>query len=251
MREIILKSVLSDEQVKALSNQFLTGEHCSESLTTSTIGRTPDGRVRLMFIRNVIDREAQALAESNIGRIGYTARRSNRAAVRGLEGKEAVWGFMEAGPFRPEAGMTALTTEHIEKFINALPFLISIADSFRLYWPEAYGLQERFAAQVPTYVIPGTNGSTVTINSGNLLTRAHTDDGNAVDTVSCLTTLGKFSGGHICIPRYGVVIETHPGDLLIADIRDELHGNIGPVVGERIACVSYLRGGLLSGAKGI
>jgi GNAT superfamily N-acetyltransferase len=55
--------------------------------------------------------------------------------------------------------------------------------------------------------------------------------------------LGNFKGGHICHPRYGVLIESNPGDLFLAAIRDEPHGNLGPIEGERIACVFYLRGG--------
>ena len=43
------------------------------------------------------------------------------------------------------------------------------------------------------------------------------------------------------------MFESQAGDLLIADIRDEPHGNIGPVIGERIARIFYLRGGLLPG----
>jgi hypothetical protein len=243
VREIILKPVLTDDQLAALDNEFLTPAHCVEPITTSTIARTTGGQIQFIFVRNVFGPEIRDLAETNIGRIGNSAKQSNRAAVRGEQGKEAVWGFMEASKFRPEAGMTALTAQHIEKFINALPFFEAVADKFRLYWPEAHSFQQQMAARAPEFVIPNTIYSTITINSGSLMTRAHTDDGNAVGTVSCLATLGKFTGGHICLPRFGVLIENNPGDLLIADIREELHGNIGPIFGERIAHVFYLRGG--------
>jgi hypothetical protein len=246
MREITLKPVLTDEQVAALDNQFLSGEHCRETITTSTVARTSDGRVRLVFARNVFSQAEQEILESNIGRIGYSAKQSNRAAVHGQEGTEAVWGFMEAGTFRPETGMTALTAKYIEKFISALPFFGAVSANFRRYWPEAHSLQQRLAELVPDVIIPGTDFSTLTINSNSLMTRAHTDNKNAVDTVSCLTTLGRFTGGHICLARWGVLVENNPGSLLVADIRDELHGNVGPVVGERIACIFYLRGGLLA-----
>jgi hypothetical protein len=248
VREIILKPVLSDEQVAALDNQFLSPAHCVESITTSTIARTAGGQIRFMFVRNVFRPEMRDLAEMNIGRIGYSAKQSNRAAVRGEQGKEAVWGFMEASKFRPEAGMTALTLQHLEKFINALPFFEAVTEQFRLYWPEAYIFQQRLAQQVPEFVIPNTIYSTLTINSGNVITRVHTDAGNAEGTISCLTQLGNFKGGHICLPRYGVLIESNPGDLFLAAIRDEPHGNLGPIEGERIACVFYLLGGLLAAA---
>jgi len=124
-----------------------------------------------------------------------------------------------------------------------------VDQAFRSYWPTAYEFQQRLAETASELVIPGTNFSSLTIN-GNVITRVHEDHGNAVGTVSCLTQLGEFSGGHICLPRFGLLIESQPGDLLIADIRDEPHGNIGPVIGERIACIFYLREGVLTGPPG-
>jgi hypothetical protein len=248
MRELILRPVLSDEQLAALDNQFLTSEHVCEEISTTTIGRTADGRIRLVFVRNVIDLPQQELAMSTIARIGNSAAQSNRAAVRGQSGKEAVWGFMEAGTFRPDSSMTALTFQHLEKFIKTLPFFQAVNAGFSKYWPEAYSRQLLAAQQIPEYIIPGTVFSTGTIN-GNVITRAHTDDGNAEGTISCLTQFGNFKGGHVCVARFGVLIKSFPGALLLADIRDELHGNMEPAEGDdRVACVTYLRGGLLPGA---
>jgi hypothetical protein len=248
MRELILKPVLNDEQLAALENQFLSSEHVCEEISTSTIGRTTDGRIRLVFVRNVIDMALLELALSTIARIGNSAAQSNRAAVRGQSGKEAVWGFMEAGTFRPESSMTALTFQHLERFIKTLPFFTAVNDGFRKYWPEAYSRQLLAAQQIPDYIVPGTIFSTGTIN-GNVITRTHTDNGNAEGTISCLTQFGNFKGGHVCIARFGVLIKSCPGDLLLADIRDEPHGNIEPIEGDdRVACVWYLRGGLLPGA---
>jgi hypothetical protein len=246
MREMILKPVLTDKQLARLHNQFLTSAHVCGPITVSTIGRTEDGRIRFVFARNAINQAVRDPAEAAIGRIGYRAQRSNRAAVHGQDGTEALWGFMEAAKFRPEPGMTALTVKHLKQFNEALPFIIAVDHAFRYYWPEAYEFQQRVAETASEFVIPNTCISSLTINGGNVLTRVHGDEGNAVGTVSCLTQLGKFSGGHICIPRFGMLIESQPGDLLIADIRNEPHGNIGPVSGKRIACIFYLRGGLLT-----
>jgi hypothetical protein len=245
MREITLTPVLTEKQLAALDNQLLTSAQVFRPITMSTIGRTEDGQISFVFARNVIKRAVRDLTASAIGRVGYSAKQSNRAAVRGQDGTEALWGFMEAHKFRSEAGMTALTVKHLERFIEALPFITTVDQAFRYYWPEAYELQRQLAENASEFVIPGTNFSSLTIN-GNVITRAHEDHGNAVGTVSCLTQLGEFSGGHICIPRFGVLIESQPGDLLMAAIRDEPHGNIGPVIGERIACIFYLREGVLT-----
>ena len=252
MREITLTPVLTEKQLAALENQFLTSAQVFRPITMSTIGRTEDRQISFVFARNVIKQAVRDLAESTIGRIGYGARQSNRAAVRGQDGTEALWGFMEADKFRPEAGMTALTLKHLDRFIEALPFITAVDQAFRSYWPAAYEFQQRLAKTASKLIIPGT-GLFVPDDQrqgAGLRWAKSSDDGNAVGTVSCLTQLGEFSGGHICIPRFGVLIESQPGDLLIAAIRDEPHGNIGPVIGERIACVFYLREGVLTRPSG-
>ena len=145
MREIILMPVLTGEQLAALDNQFLTSAQVFRPITMSTIGRTEDGRIRFVFVRNVIKQAVRDFAESTIGRIGYDAKRSNRAAVHGQDGSEALWGFMEADKFRPEACMTALTVKYLDRFIEALPFITAVDQEFRNYWPAAYESQQRLA----------------------------------------------------------------------------------------------------------
>src|SRR5258708_35164801 len=103
MREIILKPVLTDKQLAALDNQFLTSAQVFRPITMSTIGRTEDGQIRFVFARNVIKQAVRDLAESTIGRIGYGAKRSNRAAVRGQDGNQALWGVIGAVKVRPQA----------------------------------------------------------------------------------------------------------------------------------------------------
>ena len=81
--------------------------------------------------------------------------------------------------------------------------------------------------------------STVTINK-NVLCRSHAD-GNNESRLSCLMAFGEFQGGYLCFPRLRVAFDVQPGDVLIADTNHEQHGNIGPLFGERVSLVCYLR----------
>jgi len=59
--------------------------------------------------------------------------------------------------------------------------------------------------------------------------------------MACLAAFGEFSGGYLCLPRLRAAFRLQPGDILIADNNHEQHGNIGPLVGERMSVVAYLR----------
>jgi hypothetical protein len=43
------------------------------------------------------------------------------------------------------------------------------------------------------------------------------------------------------LPRLRVAFRLRPGDILIADTNREQHGNVGPIAGERISVVGYLK----------
>ena len=90
-----------------------------------------------------------------------------------------------------------------------------------------------------TYTIRGTVFSTVELNR-NIVFKCHEDEGNVDGTCVCIAALGTFVGGRLCFPRYGYSAELGPRDLLICDNNYELHGNFGPIVGERYSVVAFL-----------
>jgi hypothetical protein len=90
------------------------------------------------------------------------------------------------------------------------------------------------------YTIPGTMFSTITVNKSALF-RCHADGNNLPGALACLAAFGDFAGGDLCFPRFGVSCPIEPGDLLIGDNAFEQHGNIGPLSGERISVVAYMR----------
>lgn len=90
-----------------------------------------------------------------------------------------------------------------------------------------------------TYTIRGTVFSSAELNR-NIVFKAHEDKHNVDGTCVCITTLGDFVGGRLVFPRYGYSAELGPRDLLLCDNNHELHGNLGPIVGERFSVVAFL-----------
>ena len=81
--------------------------------------------------------------------------------------------------------------------------------------------------------------SALQINKSTLF-QSHADAKNE-GGLACLTAFGKWAGGEFCLPRLRVAFPLQPGSVLIADNNNEQHGNIGPLVGNRISVVAYLR----------
>lgn len=90
------------------------------------------------------------------------------------------------------------------------------------------------------YTVPGTMFSTITVNKSALF-RCHADGNNLPGALACLSAFGNFAGGDLCFPRFSVSCPIEPGDVLIGDNAFEQHGNIGPLSGERISIVAYMR----------
>jgi hypothetical protein len=94
------------------------------------------------------------------------------------------------------------------------------------------------------YTLGPTIFTTVEVN-GPTIFRAHEDANNMFGTCVCITALGDFVGGRLVFPRYGYSAELRPRDLLICDNNKELHGNLGPLVGERFSVVAFQHESLL------
>lgn len=115
----------------------------------------------------------------------------------------------------------------------------------RLCWAAARGASivpgTREGEAMMGYTIPGTMFSTITVNQSALF-RSHADGNNLPGSLACLAAFGDFAGGDLCFPRFGISCPIEPGDVLIGDNNLEQHGNIGPLSGERISIVAYMRG---------
>jgi hypothetical protein len=130
----------------------------------------------------------------------------------------------------------------------SFPFLQSLNRGFKELLPWRYGNQRTAADKLyPRFLVPETVFTTITVNK-NFRTAAHFDAGDLSSGLSNLLVLsnnGKYSGGYLVFPEYRVAVDVRPGDLLLVNNHEILHGNT-PIVledptAERISLVCYFR----------
>ncbi len=124
------------------------------------------------------------------------------------------------GKGAPKCRLTAFTAKHWDQWQECLP-LFQYGDAcFRVLVPDRHKEQyER--ANSTEFVIPNTSFSTVTINY-NWRTALHKDDGDFKEGFGNLMVLeeGKYEGGYLGFPRYGVAVDVRMGDFLAMDVHD-------------------------------
>jgi hypothetical protein len=98
----------------------------------------------------------------------------------------------------------------------------------------------------PAFLVPETPFTTITVNN-TFRTAAHYDAGDLNEGLSNLLTLsndGKYTGGYLIAPEYRVAVNPRPGDLLLINNHEVMHGNtpiVCPEGSERISLVVYFR----------
>jgi hypothetical protein len=156
-------------------------------------------------------------------------------------------GWFDRYPRIPYGRATSYTAKNPEKFALAYPFLQTLANGFKDLLPQRYEAQMKAARQVdPRFLVPETPFTTVTVNK-TFRTAAHYDVGDLNSGLSNLLTLsndGRYSGGYLIAPEYRVAVNPRPGDLLLINNHDVMHGNTHIVCeegSERISLVCYFR----------
>jgi len=144
----------------------------------------------------------------------------------------------------PKCRLTAFTAKEVDKWENCIPFFQHADACFQALVPDRHKSQWDRANQTE-FVVPNTSFSTITINY-NWRTALHKDDGDFKDGFGNLLILeeGKYEGGYIGFPRYGVCFDVRMGDFLAMDVH-EWHANT-PIKGitedfTRLSVVCYLR----------
>jgi hypothetical protein len=163
-------------------------------------------------------------------------------------------GFYDRYPRIPYGRATSYTEQNREQYELCYPFMIKLADQFKQLLPKRFAAQEECANQLdPRFRVAGkkTPFTTITVNK-NFRTAAHRDAGDLGDGFSNLTVVAKdknWSGGYLVLPEFRVAINIRPGDLLLINNHQGIHGNteIMPPAGkkledmERISLVCYFR----------
>ena len=161
-------------------------------------------------------------------------------------------GWFDRYPRIPYARATAYTEQQPDKFALSFPFLQSLNRGFKELLPWRWENQRKAANKIDNaFLVPGTVFSTITVNK-TFRTAAHRDAGdfsNGLSNLLVLSNNGNYSGGYLILPEVRIAINVRPGDLLLVNNHEYIHGNT-PIVlndesAERVSLVCYLREGLI------
>lgn len=160
-------------------------------------------------------------------------------------------GWYDRYPRIPYGRATTYTRDNPDKFALSYPFLQSLARGFKELLPWRYNNQMEAAKKIdPRYLVPETPFTTITVNK-TFRTAAHRDAGDLDSGLSNLLTLsndGRYTGGYLIFPEIRVAVNVRPGDLLLVNNHEVIHGNT-PIVceegSERISLVCYFRENML------
>jgi len=163
-------------------------------------------------------------------------------------------GYFDRHPRFPYGRVTSYTEKNRSMFEKCFPFMRQLSKGFEEHVPKRFAIQNKAANILdPEFRIAGvdTPFTTITINK-NFRTAAHRDAGDLNEGFSNLTVVAKdkeWKGGYLVLPEYRVAINIRPGDLLLVNNHDGIHGNteMYPPEGkkiedmERISLVCYFR----------
>lgn len=162
-----------------------------------------------------------------------------------------VAGWYDRYPRIPYGRATSYTEKHPELFAKAYPFLQSLNRGFKELLPWRWGNQKAAADKLdPRFLVPGTVFTTITVNK-SFRTACHYDAGDLSDGLSNLLVLGdgEYTGGYLVFPQYRVAVNVRPGDLLLVNNHEIIHGNteikLNHEKAERISLVCYFREAML------
>jgi hypothetical protein len=157
-------------------------------------------------------------------------------------------GWFDRYPRIPYGRATSYTQNHFDKFQLSFPFLQSLDRGFSELLPQRHAAQREAANKIdPSFLVPETVFTTITVNK-TFRTAAHRDAGdfsNGLSNLLVLSNNGNYSGGYLILPEVRVAVNVRPGDLLLVNNHEYIHGNTPIVlnddVAERVSLVCYLR----------
>ena len=157
-------------------------------------------------------------------------------------------GWFDRYPRIPYGRATAYTQNHFDKFQLSFPFLQSLDKGFAKLLPQRHAAQRAAADKIdPAFLVPQTVFTTITVNK-TFRTAAHRDAGDFTNGLSNLLVLsnnGNYTGGYLILPEVRIAVNVRPGDLLLVNNHEYIHGNtpieLQDETAERVSLVCYLR----------
>ena len=255
---------ISDEKMSKLKNTYVTKSQIDFIIDHDADVYTKTGRLLLRFRKNKLLKDEIQTFYDNVIKFALN-KTNNRGSTTGSEYKNVrknpkimtnIIGYFDK--FSPkqkfllkQQGKTILDVRETrfvmdwpEKFTLLIPLIKSIDKMYKQYIPENYIKQKKKADQT-YFKIADTAFTTITTNV-NFQTTIHTDKGDDEDGFGNLVVIekGKYTGGEICFPQYGIGVDIRNNDVLFMNVH-EWHGNL-PIKlidkdAKRLSVVCYLR----------
>jgi hypothetical protein len=162
-----------------------------------------------------------------------------------------VAGWFDRYPRIPFGRATSYTRDNFDKFSLSFPFLQSLNRGYKELLPWRWSNQKSAVDQIDgRFVVPETVFTTITVNK-SFRTAAHRDAGDLDSGLSNLLVVssGDYTGGYLVFPEYRIAVNVRPGDLLLVNNHEIIHGNteikLNHPDAERISLVCYFRENML------
>ena len=165
----------------------------------------------------------------------------------------AIVGFFDRYPRYPYARVCNYNQNNPELFEQSFSFFRKLNEEFQNLLPQRHSKQKEAADSIDSrYLVGGDTVFTTVTTNRNFRTAAHRDAGDLTEGFSNLCVVAKekdWEGGYLVLPEFRVAVNIRPGDLLLINNHEGIHGNteIRPMDGksidemERISLVSYFR----------
>ena len=164
-----------------------------------------------------------------------------------------VAGFYDRYPRFPYGRITSYSAAN-SKWSMAFPYLKRLNEYFQELVPNKYAAQKLAADKLdPRFLVPDTVFTTITVNK-NFRTAAHRDAGDLSEGFSNLAALTGpdntgWTGAYLTFPEFRVAVNVRPGDLLLVNNHEGIHGNsaiTSPIEeSDRCTLVCYFRENML------
>jgi len=157
-------------------------------------------------------------------------------------------GYFDRYPRIPYGRACSYNEKNSEKFELCYPYLRKLNQQFRELIPGRWNAQNTEANKLdPRFRISDTVFTTLTVNH-NWRTACHRDAGDLKTGFSNICGItgpnGKgWKGGQFILPEYRIAINLQPGDMLLVNNHDGIHGN-DELIGDdndRMTIVAYFR----------
>jgi len=244
MRELRIRNQIPRDVIEStMKGRILTDDEYSVLVTNEVRVYKPDGSPLLVYLPGAIPvglldntyailHELRKQETDNRGAASGYIRGESKNKPDGRTQKatvpvaSAIIGSFD--PYGPAnyCRLTAWSGAEWDKYEQLFPLFRVISDKFKEHVPERFKAQEAFAGKVdPGWRIKDTVFTTITVNN-SYSTGVHMDDGDLYEGFGNLAVLryGKYHGGRLVFPEFGVAVDMQHGDILLMDVHS-YHGN--------------------------